>query len=213
MILDETVTTPAPRGRLKKRIFIPLVLLAIMSSIFAALWIRGTVADTSERNPGSPADGVVTQLLLAADGRKVVRCAVVLEDPVDTVWKAVTDYAQFEKTFPTVRGVKSSVEADGRHRLACDVSSILGSWPIDVRIRHEEAPGRYVASWDEPSGDVIVNRGSWTLLPVPGERTLVVYTLDVEVRPFPSFLVRAVLLSRQKTVVEALRNHLRAERR
>jgi len=213
MLPGETATTPAPRRRLKKRILIPLALLVILSSLFAALWIRGTVAETTERNPTSPADGVVTQLLLAADGRKVVRCAVVVEDPVERVWKAVTDYAQFEKTFPTIQGVQSSVEADGRHRLVCEVSSILGSWPIDVRIRHEETPARYVASWDEPSGDVVVNRGSWTLLPAPGGMTLVVYTLDVEVRPFPGFLVRAVLLSRQKTVLTALKDHLRAERR
>jgi len=166
------------------------------------------VASAIEKDPASPAEGVLTQLFLAADGRKVVRCAALLDHPPSRVWSAVTDYARFETIFPTVKAVKSSLEADGRHRLACDVTSILGTWPVDVRIRHQEEAGKYVASWDEPTGDVSVNRGNWTLLPASADRTLVVYTLDVEVRRFPAFLVRAVLLSRQKTVVEALKSYL-----
>jgi uncharacterized membrane protein len=119
----------------------------------------------------------------------------------------------FEAIFPTVKAVKSSVEADGRHRLTCDVTSILGTWPVDIRIRHQESPERCVASWDEPTGEVVVNRGNWSLSAAPGDRTLVVYTLDVEVSPFPNFLVRAVLLSRQRTVVEALKGSLDRTRR
>ena len=79
---------------------------------------------------------------------------------------------------------------------------------MDARIRHESSPEKRTASWDEPTGDITVNRGSWALLPAQAGKTLVVYTLDVEVRPFPAPLVRAVLLSRQKTVVEALKSHL-----
>lgn len=176
--------------------------------VFGAVWVRGTAASTIESNPASPADGVVTQLFLAPDGRKVVRCAALLDHPLSRVWSAVTDYARFEAIFPTLEAVKTSTEADGRHRLACEVTSILGTWPVDVRIRHQEEPAKHVASWDEPTGDVFVNRGNWTLLPASGDRTLLVYTLDVEVRRFPAFLVRAVLLSRQKTVVEALKSYL-----
>jgi uncharacterized protein YndB with AHSA1/START domain len=193
---------------LRKRILVPAAFLGLALLVLGALWVRGTVASTSERNPASPSDGVLTQLFLAADGRKVVRCAALLDHPPARVWKAVTDYADFERIFPTVSAVTTGVEADGRHRFACQVSSILGTWPVDIRIRHEEAVGKLVASWDEPTGDVAVNRGNWTLVPAPADRTLVVYTLDVEVRPFPAFLVRAVLLSRQKTVLEALASHL-----
>jgi carbon monoxide dehydrogenase subunit G len=189
-------------------VVVPVAILGIVAAAAGALWLRGTLAGTAERNPASPAEGVLTQLLLTPEGRKVVRCAAVFAQPPATVWKAVTDYAGFERIFPTVKAVKTGIEADGRHRFACDVTSLLGTWPVDVRIRHEEAPGKYTASWDEPTGDVLVNRGSWTLLPAPGDQTLVVYTLDVEVRRLPGFLVRAVLLSRQRTVVEALRSYL-----
>ena len=205
------MSEPDPSARrVKKRLVIPAAFLGLALIGFGAVWIRGTVASDIERNPDSSSDGVLTQLFLAPDGRKVVRCAALLDHPRPRVWSAVTDYARFETIFPTVRGVQSSVEPDGRHRFRCEVTSILGTWPVDVRIRHAEEPGKHVASWDEPSGDIAVNRGSWTLLPAPGDRTLVVYTLDVEVRGFPAFLVRAVLLSRQKTVVEALRSHLDA---
>jgi len=197
-----------PPGRIRKRLVIPAAFLGLALVVFGVVWFQGTLASTIEENPSSPTDGVLTQLFLAPDGRKVVRCAALLDHPLPRVWSAVTDYARFERIFPTVTGVETSIEADGRHRLACQVTSILGNWPVDVRIRHQEDPGRHVASWDEPTGDVAVNRGSWTLVPAAGDRTLVVYTLDVEVRPFPGFLIRAVLLSRQKTVVEALRSHL-----
>ena len=200
----------APRGRLKKRLVVPAAILVLALVVIGAIWIRGTAADTIERNPASSAEGVLTQLFHEANGRKVVRCAALLDHPLRRVWSAVTDYAKFETIFPTVRGVRSGVEADGRHRLVCEVTSVLGTWPVDVRIRHQEEPAKHVASWDEPTGDVVVNRGSWTLLPAPGDRTLLVYTLDVEARGFPPFLVRAVLLSRQKTIVEALRSHLDA---
>jgi carbon monoxide dehydrogenase subunit G len=199
-----------PGGRVKKRLVIPAAFLGLALIVFGAVWVRGTAASDVEKNPASSADGVLTQLFLAPDGRKVVRCAALLDHPLPRVWSAVTDYARFETIFPTVRGVQSSVEPDGRHLFRCEVTSILGTWPVEVRIRHQEEPGKHVASWDEPSGDITVNRGNWTLLPASADRTLVVYTLDVEVRGFPAFLIRAVLLSRQKTVVEALRSHLDA---
>ena len=204
---DTPSTPPAPR-RLRKRVAIPALVLGALLALLTALWARGTVADSVAVNPTAAAEGVVTQLHLTPEGRRVVRCATIIERPMAEVWKVVTDYAGFERVFPTVRGVSTSVEPDGRHRFACEVSSILGTWPIDIRVRHQESAERCVASWDEPTGDVLVNRGSWTLSPgsAPGQ-TLVVYTLDVEVRSFPDFLVRAVLVARQKTVVEALRAH------
>jgi carbon monoxide dehydrogenase subunit G len=186
--------------------------LGLALAVIGAVWVRGTVASTIESNPASSAEGVLTQLFLAPDGRKVVRCAALLDHPLSRVWSAVTDYARFETIFPTVEAVKSFIEPDGRHRLVCEVSSMLGTWPVDVRIRHQEEPGKHVASWDEPTGDVSVNRGNWTLIPASADRTLVVYTLDVEVRRFPAFLVRAVLLSRQKTVLEALKSYLAEQR-
>ncbi len=206
--MDAAPQAPSPPRRVRKRIVLPAVAIAVLILLFGALWIRGTVASAEVKNPASSHQGVLTQLYLAENGRKVVRCAAVLDHPVEEVWKAVTDYAAFDRIFPTVREARTGVEPDGRHRLQCNVTSILGTWPIDVRIRHETSPERRTASWDEPTGNVIVNRGSWTLSPTDQGKTLVIYTLDVEVRPFPDALVRAVLLSRQKTVVEALASHL-----
>jgi uncharacterized membrane protein len=206
--MDSAPPSPSPPRRVRKRIVLPAVAIAVLILLFGGIWLRGTVASAEEKNPASSTEGVLTQLYLARDGRKVVRCAVVLDRPMEEVWKAVSDYDNFERIFPTIEEVRTNVEPDGRHRLQCNVTSILGTWPIDVRIRHESSPERRTASWDEPTGNVIVNRGSWTLSPADQGKTLVIYTLDVEVRPFPDALVRAVLLSRQKTVVEALARHL-----
>jgi len=205
---SEAPGSPSTPRRLKKRVIVPVAILGAMLVLFCVVWVRGSFATSEERTPTSSAEGVWSQLWLSPDGRKVVRCSAVVDHPVGEVWKTVTDYENFEKVFPTLKSVKTATEPDGRRRLSCDVTSILGTWPVNVRIRHQELPGKNVASWDEPSGDVVVNRGSWALYPAGPGQTRVVYTLDVEVRPFPDPLVRAVLLSRQKTIVEALKNHL-----
>jgi hypothetical protein len=121
----------------------------------------------------------------------------------------VTDYGNFGRMFPMLREVRAGVEPDGRSRLQCKVTSIFGTWPVDVRIRHDTSgrearrllgrahrehhrqPRKLDAHHDGPrkdSGD-LPSRGRGAALP-------------------PTPLVRAVLLSRQKTVVEALASHL-----
>ena len=204
--MDPAQPTPPPR-QVRKRILLPAIAIAMLIVLAGGIWLRGTAASAEEKNPTSSAEGVLTQLYLTQDGRKVVRCAAIVDRPVEEVWKAVTDYGNFGRMFPMLRDVRAGVEADGRSRLQCKVTSIFGAWPVDVRIRHDTS-GKHVASWDEPTGNITVNRGSWTLTPLDPAKTRVIYLLDVEVRPFPDALVRAVLLSRQKTVVEALASHL-----
>lgn len=187
-----------------KRVLIPAALGALALALLAVLWLRGTLADREARRPSSSAEGILAQLWIAPSGRPVVRCAAVLDHPVDRVWAVVTDYPRFAEIFPTVANPSSAVEPDGRHRLRADVSSWIGTWPVDVRIRHEASAGRRVASWNEPTGSVVRNDGSWTLSAIDDRRTLVEYVLDVEIAGCPDWLVRAVLRSRQKGVLAAL---------
>ena len=49
-----------------------------------------------------------------------------------------------------------------------------------------------------------MNRGSWTLTPLSGNRTLAVYTLEAEVKQFPGFIVRSALLMRVDGVIGAV---------
>ncbi len=184
---------------LRKRVLIPAALLLTAGLLLLTLVLRGTLART---DTPQPVDGPLAHLWLQPDGRKVVRAAIVVERPAARVWGLLTDYARFPEVFPSVSKAASTVEPDGRHRLQASVSaSILGTWDVDVRIRHED--GR-VASWDQPGGDILRNRGSWTLTKLDENRTLVEYLLDVEIANYPDWFVRAILRGRAKGILRAL---------
>jgi uncharacterized membrane protein len=191
--------------KLRKRVLVPAALFLAAGVFLLVLVLRGTLATTETPKPSTSADGALAHLWLNPEGRKVVRCALVVDRPLDRVWSVVTGYARFPEVFPTILKAESSVEPDGRHRLRAVVdASVLGAWPVDILIRHEEKGDVRVASWDQPTGDVLRNAGSWTLTKLDGDRTLVEYLLDVEVSGYPDWFVRAVLRGRQKKILRAL---------
>ena len=91
---------------------------------------------------------------------------------------------------------------------ACSYAPHMG---ISTYVQHEEAPGRFTASWDEPHGAWKVNRGSWVLTQQGAAETLVEYNLELKVSPFPDFVVRAVLLGQLKPVLGAVANQVRRD--
>src|SRR5262249_42961400 len=98
-----------PRKRLGKRTRVLLVLLAVVAPLLAGAYVPGTWADTTLRDPGSPADGVVCHLYRTPDGHTPVRCAVLLDYPIDKVWKVITDYDRYGEIFPTLRSAPVKV--------------------------------------------------------------------------------------------------------
>lgn len=170
------------------------------------LWgiIRGNWTDPEPRNPSSTADGAATQLLRNAQGRKQIRAAIIVNAPPDRVWKVVTDYDHFSDVFPNISTSKGVRDPDGRWHVIGEVRSMVGRWPMDLHVRHEESPARFVASWDEPNGAWKVNRGSWVVTPHGPRETLLEYNLELTVSPFPDFVVRAVLLGQLKPVMRAV---------
>ena len=203
-------TPPAPR-RIRKRIAIPAFFIVVV--VLLLLWgtIRGSWADSRSRNPSSAADGVLTQLLRTTDGQKQIRAAVIVSALPDRVWNVVTNYDHFSEVFPNIRASKGVRDPDGRWHVTGEVGSIVGRWPMDLHVQHEEAPGRFTASWDEPHGAWKVNRGSWVLTQQGAAETLVEYNLELKVSPFPDFVVRAVLLGQLKPVLGAVANQVRRD--
>ena len=195
---------PSERRHVRKRVFVPLMVLGLFLVLIAVAVVRGTWADTQEKNPASPRDGVITQLYKTAEGRKVVRCAVLIDQPMKEVWAAVTDYDRYLEIFPTLASAHARSEPGGKHRLQGEARWSWGTWDYDILISHQESPERCVTSWDSPGGDATVDRGSWTLTPVSEHHTLVVYQLEAEIGRYPNFLVRNVLLGRQRHAVAAL---------
>lgn len=188
---------------LRKRVLVPAALFLSAALLAFILVLRGSWASPEKEVPGPGRP--VTQIWLQPDGRKVVLGGLVVERPLDRVWSVVSGYADFPKVFPTIVKAESNVEPDGRHRLRADVeASWLGVWPVDILIRHDEKGDVRAASWDQPTGDILRNRGSWVLTKLDEGRTRVEYLLDVEIRRTPDWFVRAILRGRQKGILRAL---------
>ena len=205
----DSIPQPPPR-RIKLRIGIPAVLIGTVMALLVWGIIRGNWTDREPRNPASAADGIVTQLLPTAEGRKQIRAAVIVSASPDRVWKVVTDYDHFSDVFPNISTSKGVRDPDGRWHVTGEVRSIVGRWPMDIHVKHEESADRFVASWDEPNGAWKVNRGSWVVTQHGAGETLLEYNLELKVSPFPDFVPRAVLLGQLKPVMRAVAN--RAER-
>jgi uncharacterized membrane protein len=197
------------RRRVRKRIWIPSVLLAAVLIAFVWLWWRGTMADTAPRNPASVSDGVVTQLLQVNDAAIAVRSAVIVDAPPEAVWRVVSDYDSHPKFVPYIAELSSSKLDDGRVRLTGRARSrIWGDWPFEIDVVHTETPGKsYQAEWNEKDkSGFAINRGSWKLTPAGERQTLLAFTKQMEVPGYPNWVVRNILLDRLGSIVRAMRD-------
>jgi uncharacterized protein YndB with AHSA1/START domain len=205
-----STATPPRRRRVKKRILIPVILLGLVLLILVWAYVRGTWADSAVRNPQTAADGTMSQLYRTPKGDVQVRCTIVVDAPPAAVWEVVRDYANHPRFLPYVSAMEVQPEADDRvHLKGTAHSRLWGDWSFAVHVSHKKVSDtEYVASWDEPSDAMPVNRGSWTLTALGPRQTLVVYALEVEASGYPSFFVRNLLLDRLHQVVSGLRDEV-----
>jgi ribosome-associated toxin RatA of RatAB toxin-antitoxin module len=196
--------------RVKKRIFIPAIVLALALLVLIGAYVRGTWADTVARDPQTSAEGTVSQLYQTPNGNVQVRCAILVDAPAAKVWDVVRDYGSHPRFLPYVRETQVQPREGGRVYLTGVArSQMWGDWPFAMEITHKSvADKEYTASWDEPTSTLLVNRGSWTLTAKGANLTLVVYALQWEVAQYPNFFVRNVLLDRLYQVLYALRDEV-----
>jgi len=203
-----TSAVPPAKRRVRKRIWIPSVLLGALALFVLWLVWRGTSVDATARNPTSADEGAVTQLLNEGEGT-FVRTAIIVPAPPAEVWKVVTDYDSHPKFIRYVSELSSRKIEGGLVRLTGIAHSRLwGDFPFESDVTHTEKPaeGEYAAGWDdEGRAGFLVDRGGWTLKRLPGERTLLVFRLQMEVEGYPNFLIRNILLDRLGTIVESMR--------
>jgi uncharacterized protein YndB with AHSA1/START domain len=201
---------PQPR-RVRKRILIPSILLALMLLAAGWLWWRGTMAETAPRDPATAADGPVTQLL-TQDGRTFVRSAIVVAAPPEEVWRVVTDYDSHPKFMPYIAELAQQKLDDGRVRLTGVARThVWADWPfeIDVTEKADRAKGEYSATWhEENKTDFAVNRGGWTVRPHGAKQTLVVFTKQAELSGYPNFLIRNIMMNRVGELLSAVRDEV-----
>ncbi|MEZ0228516.1 MAG: SRPBCC family protein [Planctomycetota bacterium] len=197
--------------KLRPRVLLPLIFVLAVGGGIGGFFVRGTWADGIVRTPTTHADGMIRQLLLTTEGRKIVRGALVVDAPIDAVWDAITDYDHFADFMPNVASLHSSVEADGRFKLSGIVTTFAADFPVELHVKHDRAA--WTTSWDEATGEFAVNKGHWTLEKHgTGDHTLVVYELDIEVKGYPSPVVRALVLHRLKKTLRAVEKRVSPKR-
>jgi uncharacterized membrane protein len=210
LTVETPAAAPAPH-RPPKRIVIPAILLALVTIFVIRAIVRGTWAETEFKYPQTSADGVVRQLVqMSPEGRvqgQFVRLAIVVDRPIDAVWTVLTDYDRLHEALPHLAPMKATKEADGRIHLTGAVTSPFRDFPFDVTVEHDQTTGGRdrTVSWDNPGGAMTVNRGHWRVSELGPSKTLVVYMIDVDIHPFPRWLVRYVLLNRLRPAMYTLR--------
>jgi uncharacterized protein YndB with AHSA1/START domain len=206
-----STVTPVPgRRRVKKRLLIPVLVLGLLLVLLAWLYLRGTWADTTARDPQSAAAGPITQLYRTPEGDVVVRSAIRFDAPPAKVWEVIQDYPSHPQFLPYVSAMEARPEAGGRVYVTGTVHSRLwGDWPFAAYVDHKKiSDGEFVATWDEPGEGLAVNRGSWMVRAVERDKTLVVYTLQAETARYPNFFVRNLLLNRLGALLSGLRDEV-----
>jgi ribosome-associated toxin RatA of RatAB toxin-antitoxin module len=207
-----TVAASKPRRR---RIFVPMFLLLMLVLFVAAACaavVRGEWADLAEKNPTAPNEEAITQLLQKPNGNVVVRCAIVVNAPPKDVWAAVSDYARYGEFLPDMSKVEATPQKDGRVLVAGAVHSRLGGeLPFEILTKHAASAekGEFSITWSERDMNAFkLNRGSWSVTPIDKtqQQTLLVCTLQIEMKDYPNFIPRNILLIELPAVVKAMRD-------
>ena len=197
--------------KVRKRVLFPAAFLLLVGGGIAGTFVRGSWADGVVKTPTTHKDGLIRQLLLKEDGRKVVRGALVVDATIDAVWRTITDYDHFAEFMPNVASLHSAIDPDGRIRLTGIISTIAADFPVDLHVKHD--PATFTTSWDEGTGAFTVNKGHWMLEKHGDAHTLVVYELDIEVKGYPTPVVRALVLHRLKKTLRAVEKRVSQTKR
>jgi hypothetical protein len=184
-----------------------LVVLATGVAVVAAM-ARGSWADDERRDPAGVGDGPLAQVLRLPDGSRQVRASIRLAQPPDVVWQAITDYDHYGDICSFIHGAQVEHGPDGCRVCGNAVTPVPLSLPFTIELKHQQDLLEYTSSWDEPSGDVLVNRGAWQVRPAGDGESLLSLSLEVQVRCVPTWLLRNISRQRLGDVLRAVEQRL-----
>jgi hypothetical protein len=197
------------KRRLRRAFLLGLVLgtPALLTGVLA---VRGTWADDRPRLPKRVEDGAICHVCESPGQGKTVHCAMLMPFAMEEVWAAVTDYEHLGDVCPCLDFRAVEREPDGTCRVrAAAGSGLPETVPFDLEVRQEQNLFQYVSSWDQPSGAVTVNRGSWTLTAKGPSLTLVELAVEVQMDHVPTFVLRNINLRRVAETVRGVEQRLR----
>ena len=180
----------------------PLLLLLVLVLVVV---VRGTWASADPKNPISPEDGVTCQLFEGADGRKVVRAAVVLNQPLENVWPRLANVEQYPEMFTTIHNFQ--IDPAQPNRVKIDVQTFWGMKHLEGKMKREDSGGKHVLTFEDLQGGADVHLLRLTLTGHGEKQSLLVYEVDADVPGYPTFLVRNVFRSRNAAVLRMIRDY------
>ena len=171
---------------------------------------RGTWADEEPRLPQRIEDGAICTVCQPPGQTKHVHCAMLMPYPMEEVWETITDYDHLGELCQCLQFDETVREPDGSCRLKAKAASGLPeSVPFALEVRQEQSLNQYVSTWDQASGHVTVNRGSWMLTSKGPSLTLVELSVEVQMDHVPTFILRNLNLQRVADTVRGVDQRLR----
>jgi hypothetical protein len=193
---------------MRRRLFLPGLLLVAAFALLLVLFVRGTWAQASVPEPQSVESGPIARVVQLPDGSKDVCAAIRLGFPLDEVWQVITDYDNYGDICSFIQVAEMTRGPDN-----CKVTGQVKSLPIGsplftVEMKHEQELFEYRSLWDQASGNVQVNRGGWIARPIGNAETLLMIRLEVQVRWVPGFVLRNLSRYRLCEVLRAVQRRL-----
>lgn len=193
--------------RIKKRVLVPGLLVLLGGGLFIRDLVR--TRPSAAPDPSDAAESVHCAVRRLPDGTLPVRCALVLNSPREQVWSVITDYDHYTQIFPYLTECSGARLDDTRYHLTAVASSPLYlSWPFTATISHSKNEPQWKTTWNDASGKITTERGSWTLTALDANRTLLAYTLELRIKHVPVLLLDNILLDNLPKVLRAVKTHL-----
>jgi hypothetical protein len=190
--------------RIKKRILIPGLLLALFLFVLAFMAIRGSCAPRRFLVPAASSDGIHAQLYRRPDGRIVVRSSVVFDLPMPSIWGVLTDPSRLEATYPYLKNVRLEGAAGGPNRLTGTMQVLWQTVPVDIDLKLVQSQGSCEITWEGSRAPFRANVGRWALTALAPGSTRLTGEADIELGTFPGFLVRNHVLDQVENTLRGV---------
>jgi hypothetical protein len=194
--------------RAGRRRLLPALLVLLIAGLGLGLFVRGTCARAVPRQPATTDEGPVASVVLLPDGTRDVCAAIRLAYPMDEVWQVITDYDHYGDVCDLIHGARVQRGPDGAAVTGLARTPLPRDVPFSIELRHEQDLFEYRSTWDDASGDVLVNRGAWVARPVGREETVLLLRQELQMRGVPTFLLRNLSRYRLCEVLRAVKRRL-----
>lgn len=159
--------------------------------------------------PAQSSSKVDVRLLDQGEGKpKTVKAVGLIQAPVAKVWKALTNYGDYQNFMPRIASSRLEVRKGNlaQATLTLDVPwPFTGTWYTN---RYVETPGVHSIRWSMLKGSIKHNEGSWQLK-AQGNATLAHYTVkaDLGVPVIPQWMYGEVTKSTIPSIFAAVERY------